>query len=105
MTTAPIIDLDRPATKYISPANTVWSRYAIELGDNGKPADACMTLMIAPADDASEDEFVYIETNGDPVLVGWLDGGEVRLADNAHEWIDDEAMAWVRPLLEEHFPD
>ena len=54
----------------------VWSGYAREIGTNGEGGDRCCTLMIGPAVKTG-DEYLWIDTNGDPLMIGWLEDGEV----------------------------
>ena len=88
-------------TKHISRSIKVWSGYAITLGDNGETADAKVTLMQAPEVGVSN-EYLYLDTNGDPVLIGWIEDGEVRDAtegedaDSIDEWLKQE---WLRDSL------
>ena len=64
--------------KHLTNAIEVWSGYAIDLADNGKEGDQRIRLMIAPRCGtprlsfayADNVEWLYLETNGDPVLVG-----------------------------------
>ena|SRR5690554_2433750 len=92
------------ATKYITRDLAVWGRYAKSIADNGEQADHGISLMLAP-EVGGQTEYLYLETNGDPVLVGWLDDGEVELADEAREWIEDDSMAWLRDAIEAVDPD
>lgn len=84
----------------------VWSGYAHELGDNGQIADAKVTLLIGPAVE-STDQYLWIETNGDPLMIGWLNdqggidyndaeivGSGGRIVD-----LDEEDMRWVSDAI------
>jgi hypothetical protein len=85
-------------TYYITNTIAVDSDNEIEIGDNGETADARVALMKAPQI-GGDDFFVYLSTNGDPVLVGWIDKcGEFTLDDHASEWIEEEE--WLDDLLE-----
>lgn len=88
----------------------VWGGYAIEIGDNGETADARVALMLGPAVE-SEDQYLWIETNGDPLMIGWLEDGSVvyneaefvgvggRIVDMEHE-----GMEWIARLIDEELP-
>lgn len=91
--------LGREPTKTIQGNDVVWSRYAIKIGDNGKPSDARIVLRMAPGLNDNL-EWIYIETNSDPHLVGFVVDGpddsldlHVELCDDAREWIEQEA--WI----------
>lgn len=85
-------------TKYIANNTKVWCRYAIEIGDNGESGDARVSLHIAPEVGGNEVEWLYLETNGDPVPVGWLDGDEVEFCDDSANWLDQEP--WVQEAID-----
>jgi len=90
---------DRGLTKCIAQGVTVLHRYRLFLGDNGETGDNYVALYAAP--DAKGDEWVYLETNGGPVVVGGIDDdGEIVLCDAAEEWIGADDNAWLRELLE-----
>jgi len=83
--------------KWITANVAVWSAYARELGDNGKAGDERIALMVAPSV-STDDEYLYLETNGDPVLVGWIEDDEHRLAESFDvAWL--EAERWLEDLL------
>ena len=81
-------DHDTPVRHYVDGRLSVLARYAIPLGDNGKTADACCRLYIAPTDDG-QTELAYITTNGDPIILAWraiADGDvDMDMADDALE--------------------
>ncbi len=90
-------------TKHISNEIEIYIGFAKNLGDNGKSADACMLCMIAPEVDG-RNEWVYLTTNGDPVMVGCIDqDGELEMSDDAKEWIDNEDMDWLRDIIATEF--
>jgi hypothetical protein len=59
--------------KHITANIKVWAKYAQEIADNGRRGDDRQILMIGPDASGQNEEWVYLETNGDPVLVGWVD--------------------------------
>lgn len=87
----------------------VWCGYARDLGDNGLSADAKCTLHIAPAvEDA--DEYIWMETNGDPLMIGWLEDGQVVL--NEAEFVgvggrvvdmERDEMTWIAEILAQEY--
>lgn len=84
----------------------VWQRYAILLSDNRRKGDECCRLMIAPAMGADV-EYLYVETNGDPVVVGRVDrdghGSIVTFAEGYRPecWAVDGAENWIAEGLAE----
>jgi hypothetical protein len=101
------------ATKHVGTGDggsvEVWSGYAREVADNGRGADARCTLYVAPAV-SSPDQYLYMETNGDPVMIGWLEDGEVRLneaqfvgAGGRVVDLNREDMRWVREAIESEY--
>ena len=86
-------------TTHISNDIEVYSGFAKDLGDNGKAADACITCMLAPEADG-RGEWVYLTSNGDPSVVGYIDeAGDLEMSDEAKEWIDSDDMKWLRDIL------
>jgi len=84
---------------YITNTIAVDSDNEVEIGNNGENADARVALMRAPQV-GGEDYFVYLQTNGDPVLVGWIDKyGEFTVDEHVGEWIEEEED-WLSDLLE-----
>jgi len=85
----------------------VWERYAREIADNGEGADARQRLMIAPgARPEPPCEYVYIETNGDPVYVGWIapeKPNQLNLDPEAESWL--AGLGWVCDALNLHVAD
>jgi len=103
-----IKQMERGATTWITNDLQVWDRYRIEIADNGEPADACVVLCMAPGvkGDWQGDgiEWAYLETNGDPVLLGTVEPSEIGLhidlCDDAREWIDADELGWLRDEIE-----
>jgi hypothetical protein len=87
-------------TKYITNDIAVYELYGDEYGDHGE-GDAFQTLVLAPQVGGDYCEWLYITTNGDPVIVGFRDDpdGMIQLADEAREWISLAEYAWVRGLI------
>jgi len=92
-----VLELDR--TKWITNDLQIWHRYRRELADNGESADAWVGLFVAPG--TSGAEWVYLETNGDPVLVGAIDeDGEFELSE---DYPDDALEPWLVETLRLEF--
>lgn len=88
--------MEKQGKYYINSYTPVWLRYAIELADNDEQGEGRQVLMLAPAVNDAE-EYLWLETNGEPVPVGVLlpdDGGVEYLADAA-EWIDEPQSKWI----------
>lgn len=81
---------------------TVYSGYAKELADNGLQADARIGLCIAPAI-GQFDEIIYLTTNGDCVLVGWLEDDEFVACDDWKDVCDHPDFEWARKTLAAEF--
>lgn len=78
----------------------VYAGFAVEWGDNGETGDAKVRLMVAPVVDKMADLAVYLETNGDPVMVGMVDRCGILLWDDVGEWADHPDYAWVWEALD-----
>lgn len=104
------IEIQSEMTKRIGNGATksvlVWSGYAHCLGDNGLLADAKVTLMIGPAV-KSEDQCIWIETNGDPLIIGWVnDHGGIDYNDAEFVGVgglivdlEQDDMRWISDIL------
>lgn len=69
-------------------------------GDNGLVADQCVSLESADDFDGRGGRWYYLSTNGDDVLVGWIDcNSESGLDDEISEWINEPESQWLRDLL------
>ena len=84
----------------------VWHGYAKNMGDNGLTADALVSCCLAPAVHADSadpyttpGQYIYLTTNGDPVLIGWLSEGGFELADGTSDVIDAEP--WLAKLIDD----
>lgn len=85
-------------TTYIAGGLQVWSRYARELATHGEQADACITLWAAPQV-GDENEWLYLTTNGDPVVVGVIEDGEVEWSQDTDTWRDLPEWAWIHEAI------
>jgi hypothetical protein len=91
---------EQKRTKWITNQLEVLIRYRIELGDNGLSGDMWVGAFVAP--DETGQEWLYLETNGDPVLVASVDKDgeqEIELGDEVVEWIKDDSCKWLVNLL------
>ena len=88
--------------KVIADSIEVYSGYAKQLADNGISGDKCLALMIAPAI-GGFDEYLYLDGNGDPVLVGWLADGEFVASDNWVEDCDSPEYDWAATVINAEF--
>jgi hypothetical protein len=84
--------------KYITNDIRVFAGFSQCLADNGKAADHRITLNIAP-EFGGENIYLYLETNGCPTLVGWLEDGEFVLDASTDEWFDADASEWLRDAV------
>ena len=88
---------------HISNDTEVYTGFEKDLGDNGLRDDASMTCMIAPEVNG-DGEWLYLSTNGDPVVVGYIDtDGELELSDDAREWMNADDMRWLQSILMDVF--
>jgi len=88
---------------HISNDTEVYTGFAKDLGDNGLRDDASMTCMIAPEVNG-DGEWVYLTTNGDPVIVGYIDtDGDLELDDDTREWMNANEMRWLQAVLMDAF--
>lgn len=79
---------------------SVWGQYARSIEDNGMPGDARQVLQTAPAF-GKDEEYVFVRTNGDPILVGWRGlSGDFEIAEDAREWLEEQKQKWIRDELE-----
>jgi hypothetical protein len=99
---ANIMDNHGHATAYITSHIAVWDSYAIEVGDNGLTGDARRSIKLAP-EVGGWDQYIYVTTNGGPSMIGWLDDGDLEVADDARESLADDSMAWAREILSAQF--
>ena len=84
---------DTHLRKWITDEIEVWARYSITLDHNGEAADARQWLKVGPAVGGKE-EIVWLETNGNPILLGY------REDDDDVEFCEDtEVPDWVRSAL------
>ena len=103
----------RSALAHLTSDLAVWDRYAVLLGTNDQSGDARISLHAAPicpcgsAGHADNTEYIYIQTNGGPSLVGWIsdDGQTVELAEEDPYTSGGaaivEAEPWIRRALDE----
>lgn len=85
--------------KYITNSIRVFDNFAKEIarGETG-------ILKIAPECNG-ETLYVYLETNGDPVLVGWVED-DFTYDDGVTAWINDDSFEWLRVALDGyHYPN
>jgi len=95
--------LEHRPTLHIASTIQVWHRYAVEIGSNyASQPDAQQALWIAPEVKGEGVEWLYLTTNGDPVVVGWLDGEEVDWSDDAKEWMDNPENAWIERAIQDN---
>jgi len=89
--------------KYIINNIQVWDEFRKEMGDNEETGDKNITYYIAPS--TTEEAVIhYLETNGDPVYLGWAspgkDGAEETIEEydeEIREWLSEEG--WLNRLL------
>ena len=95
--------------KYIINNIKVWDEFRKEMGDNEETGDKNITYYIAPS--TTEEAVIhYLETNGDPVYLGWAspgkDGAEETIEEydeEIREWLSEEG--WLNRLLGYPFKD
>lgn len=82
-------------TKYVTNNVQVhhWAR--VELAHNDESGDRACVLYAAPA--TSDHVAVYVETNGDPLLIAVVDASANAYARTAapEELADEETLAWL----------
>jgi len=94
------------ATKWITECTRVWSLYRLKLAENEAVGHHALELFAAPAymEDA---EWLYLETNGDPVPVACIRDGVLTLDDQqdppVRDWVTEEP--WVVEALLAIDPD
>jgi hypothetical protein len=99
------ITIDGHATRAIRPGIMVWHRYALPQTDNGEPGDRSITLWIAPEVGGDDDtQWLYLTTNGDPVIVASLNDAAITVHDDAVAWLEQDQYSWVREVLDELDP-
>lgn len=84
-----------PVAKNITSRVRVWSRYRRRIVDNGREGDERQTLYVAPGSDSTQ--WIYLEGNGDPALVGYIADEQIGIADSAEEWVKQES--WIISAL------
>ena len=93
---------------HISNEVEVWHGYAHQIGVNGKQGDAGIICWQAPQVGGDE-QWVYLTTNGDPVIVGTAedDGGHsltvLTVDPDTATWWDGDDNAWLRDVLEAEY--
>ena len=98
--------LHRSAVESIGNGVHVWRRYAVDIADNGLAGDTSITLYIAPEFGGDDDtQWIYLATNGDPVIVGRLNGASVTVSDDAVEFLEADDYGWVCEALVDLDPD
>jgi hypothetical protein len=96
------------AKLHISNEVEVWHGYAKQVGHNGQSADACVICWQAPQVGGDE-QWVYLTTNGGPVIVGTVenDGGRsptvLTVDPDTSDWWDGNDNAWLRDVLEAEY--
>ncbi len=61
------------AITYFTNDTAVWSHCAVELADNGETGEKRIKLLRAPEVGHGIREWLYLTTNDDPIILGWLD--------------------------------
>lgn len=74
-------------------------RMQVELANNGMTGDDALVIYAAPQNIAVAEPavIVYMATNGDPVVLGWIDAdNDVNVLDSADE---EDRMAALLPEI------
>jgi hypothetical protein len=95
------IAADTMTQHYITNEITINTDTIQDHGGNGLTADHCVCLKSAEDFDGNGGRWYYLSTNGNDVLVGWIDSNsEEGLVDEIADWIGNEDAGWLRDLLQ-----